>query len=552
MRYLLFLCIILLHAPNIAAQKTSTWDRDVLQIIESFQQDDRVALQVGILFKDDSFVRSFGKANIAYDQALENHHSILSTDIANLFVSYAILHMEQKDKLDLDDPISKYLDQLPSYLNSIAIIDLLTHAHHAPNWMSYQWLAGWKYNDFRSQDQLIEQLHRIPHWPDREDGFAYNSMGYILAAMIVEKLSGQPFEVYVKQEIFDPLGMKNSYFQSNPDQVVVGQVSEYYQNNGHYFLDKYPYHQCTANRLYLSIEDFVIWSKHLHGKTSIQEKTVQRLKAIKRNFPNIDYQIGPGSFWDEQGGLTRMMQNGLAYGNKAFSCYFFDQDLSILVLSNSSQFPARSMATEIAYKLLQDVMVENESDANPTQTLIPKTYAGIELEKYTGHFWNATNFQSREIRIRNDSLYYFINEQRFYPLIPLDEERFFALQGQNQIVFDFSAHRDSLIISVDDAYSYLYSSYEPFQMDRENNHPYLGLYYSAVLDAHYRVDQDDQGIFLKNNRSDKIYLQSIMQDQFLCDEWYIGLVQFIRDNQQVDGFEVHFGSSPPCSFEKVQ
>lgn len=549
----IFTLLLILFSLPLQSQKShSDYTNKINEILESKIDESFVGMQASIIYQDYEFVESFGHSNIEFDQKMKNNHSMLTADLANQFIAYAILVLEEKSLLKLDDKISDHIKTLPDYMDDISILALLTHTHELPNWMGYQWLGGWKYLDQRSEVQMMEQLNRIKALEDSSNPYDYNSLGFNIAAKIIEEISGMPIKAFAQKEIFEPLGMRNSYFQDDPNKLEKLQAHEYLRVDNQYYKDHYAYNQFTPNRLYSSINDLNIWSEHLQGKTGLQTPIVERLKATAVTFPTLDYKLGLGVFMDEHGGLDKMFHNGLAYGNKSFIGHYFDQGLSIVIMANSNLFNASIPAEEIAEYILGDFMVQEELDENTRTSRKSIKVSSNYLSKHVGYYWNETDLVSREIKLENDTLIYYWGENRSYKMIPTENDAFFALNSQNDMFFVFSENQNQLQITVNSDQEYNYTTYEPSHVKPEKNKDYLGIYYSEKLDAFYTIDYDENGLFAKNNRSSKIYLKPLMKESFTSNTWYFGFVEFMRGSNNQMQFKVQSDNVTSCLFVKIQ
>ena len=137
----------------------------------------------------------------------------LSSD-SKMFTAEAIMLVQAEGKLDYDDDVRKYIPELP--YEDITIRMLLTHRSGLPR---YDSMADEHWPDRKkpfSNEALIKMLaEKKPEVYGTPDaGYFYNNINYALLASVVERVSGQHFEDFMRERIFEPLGMTHSFIYS--------------------------------------------------------------------------------------------------------------------------------------------------------------------------------------------------------------------------------------------------------------------------------------------------------------------------------------------------
>src|SRR5579884_2869941 len=158
--------------------------------------------------KSIAYAKAFGKADIASDRPANAQTRYAVGSISKQFTASAILLMQEQGKLSLDDKVAKYFPDL-TRANEITIRELLSHT------------SG--YEDYAPQDYIIPEWTRpttpraiIDHWAKKPLNFdpgtkwQYSNTGYVLAALIFEKVAGQPLVAFLREKIFDRLHMSSA------------------------------------------------------------------------------------------------------------------------------------------------------------------------------------------------------------------------------------------------------------------------------------------------------------------------------------------------------
>jgi len=174
------------------------------------------------VIKDDSLVYSkgFGWADRPHDIQATPETVYHWWSITKIVTAIAILQLKEQDKLQLDDSISKFLPffkvQYPSVASkTITIRNLLNHSSGIPdagfkilNWIHHD--GEPHLNQTAMVKKVLPDLSRLVFEPGENTG--YTNIGYMVLGAIIEKVTNQTYENYVKQNILEPLGMKHTDF----------------------------------------------------------------------------------------------------------------------------------------------------------------------------------------------------------------------------------------------------------------------------------------------------------------------------------------------------
>jgi len=179
-------------------------------------------LSIGLVYDQELiWAKGFGWA--AVDGKVEATPQTIYriASITKLFTSTAILQLREAGKLQLDDPVTRHLpwfkiqNRYPE-APPITIRHLLTHTSGLPREAPFPY---WSDSNFPSREQVREALGQQTTILPAETKWKYSNLALTLAGEIVAAVSGQPYPVYIRQQILDPLGMNATYVESiKPDQ----------------------------------------------------------------------------------------------------------------------------------------------------------------------------------------------------------------------------------------------------------------------------------------------------------------------------------------------
>ncbi len=147
--------------------------------------------------------KGYGKIAPGSDAPVTPETVFTVGSITKQFTAAAVLVLEQMGKLSVDDPITKYFDGVPADKRGITIDLLLSHRAGFPDAIG---------DDFEriGRDAFVRRAMATPLLFRPGTGYRYSNVGYSLAAAIVEKVSGEPYERFLHERLFAPAGMKDT------------------------------------------------------------------------------------------------------------------------------------------------------------------------------------------------------------------------------------------------------------------------------------------------------------------------------------------------------
>lgn len=224
------------------------------------------------------YKNALGYANFHDMEELKPISVFCIGSIGKQFTSMAIMMLKEQEKLDYEDRLSDYFPEFQDYADKITIRHLLNHTSGIPDWMDcseFRVRPGDFKDDITNKDvfEFLVQIDSLQFMPGEK--YSYSSSGYVLLAMIVEKVSGEPFYKFMKKNIFDPLDMKNTLVWNETKPEIPNKTIGYNQ-----FGEKDDYNILTmgAGSIYSTIEDLYKWDQGaLHRETCLS-------RNIERSF----------------------------------------------------------------------------------------------------------------------------------------------------------------------------------------------------------------------------------------------------------------------------
>ena len=249
--------------------------------------------------------------------------------ISKTFTGMEILRLWEQGRLSLNDSLQQYFPQLPYH--GISIRMLLDHRSGLPNYLYFMDTIWDKKKKATNEDVLnfmVVHQPRADASPDRV--YHYCNTNYILLAMIVEKVTRQPFPQFMKDSVFTPLGMNNTYIFSSVDTI---NYIPTYAGNRPYPMDHLD---CTYGdkNVYSTVRDLLQWDKALYEHNFVS-RTATDSAFAPRSYerPSMhNYGLGWHLFFNR--GDTLVYHNGKWHGSNTVFTRFVQDTATIIVLGN--------------------------------------------------------------------------------------------------------------------------------------------------------------------------------------------------------------------------
>ncbi len=275
------------------------------------------------------FEMSVGQANVEWGIPDSATTKFRIGSLTKQFTAAAVLLLQERGKLEIDEPVAKYLDGVPAPWRPITLRQLLTHTSGIPDTgeLPKKVNREWELFDF-TPTMLFDQMRDRPL--DFEPGtkFKYCNTGYLLLGWIIERVSGQTYREFVKQSLLDPAGMADSGYDSGGT-IIPRRASGYEvgtrMHNANYIDMRAP---GAAGGLYSTTGDLLKWSRALFGGKLLKPDSLEAMTTPGKGGYAFGLQVG------SKNGRKRYAHAGGINGFGSFLAYFPASDVTIVVLSN--------------------------------------------------------------------------------------------------------------------------------------------------------------------------------------------------------------------------
>jgi CubicO group peptidase (beta-lactamase class C family) len=324
-RTCLLLCfaVALLAAPQAAPDFSSRADAYVDAYVR--QGKFRGAVLVA---KDGKpvFRKAYGYANSEWEIANTTDTKFRIGSITKQFTAMAILQLVEAGKIKLDDPVKKYYAEAPQAWDNITVHHLLTHTSGIPSYTSLPNFFRDKAREPLKPAEIVKLTQEKPLEFEPGAQHKYNNTGYVLLGYIIEKVTSQDYGNYVRNNIFGPLGMKDSGYDSHFE--IIKKRANGYSPDG----KNAPYLDMTlphaAGALYSTVDDMLIWDQALTAGKLISKESYEKMFTPEKN--NYAYGWVVNAF----GGRKETAHGGGIHGFNTFFIRYPAERVAVVVFSN--------------------------------------------------------------------------------------------------------------------------------------------------------------------------------------------------------------------------
>ncbi|MFH1831675.1 MAG: serine hydrolase [bacterium] len=384
-----------------------------------------------LVAKDGKIVlcKGYGMANYELDVPNTPETIFRLGSVTKQFTAMAIMQLQEKGLLSVEDTLSKYISDYPNGEN-ITIHQLLAHTSGIPEILKFPESKKKKIKP-QTLEQLIEIFKNKPLDFEPGEKHSYSNSGYILLTYIIEKVSGKKYETFLKENIFDPIGMKNTgcdQFKA----IIKNRASGYTRDgdllvNADYIDMSFP---AGAGVLYSKLEDLFLWNQALNSEKLLSQKSRDAMFTphviVNTNDPkSLSY--GYGLRMGKKHNRNVILHTGGIDGFASIFCRYPDDNVCIIILSNF-EFSNKS---KIADDLAAIVFGEKYE--------IPKKRIAIDInpeiyDHYVGKYKLKEDLIITVIK-ENNRLFDLPKGQKKYELLPETESDFFHKFVDSKISF---------------------------------------------------------------------------------------------------------------------
>ncbi|QDX26271.1 serine hydrolase [Sphingomonas suaedae] len=380
------------------------------------------------------FDKGYGSANLEWKIANDGATKFRLGSVTKQFTAVAILLLQERGKLTLDAPVKTYLPDAPASWDKVTVHHLLTHTSGIPNFTSFPDYGKQKTLP-ATHESLIARFRDKPLEFQPGEKWNYSNSGYILLSAIVEKLSGQSYAEFVAANLFKPLGMTDTGYDSHAA-IIPRRASGYAPSkdgpvNADYISMTIPQ---GAGALYSTTRDLLTWQRGLYGGKLLKPASLAAFRTPYKN----GYALGIGV--ESKDGVTTIEHGGGIEGFNTSLAYDPDRKITVVVLGNlNGPSPGKLSKSLMTLARGGTVVLPSERKA--------VTIAPEELVQYEGVYEISPTF-AITMRVKDGKLMTQATGQQEFELFPESKDRFFlkVVDAQAEFTRDAAGKVTGLIL----------------------------------------------------------------------------------------------------------
>lgn len=333
---------------------------------------------------------SFGLSNLSQSISITDTTKFDIASISKQIAAFSIALLVLEEKLDLSNGIRNFIPEFPAYGADIAILHLVLNLSGIKDYNHILALSGY---DEANGDNITSErvLDAIMQFEDSyfQPGtdYKYSNSGYFLIAEIIERVTGISYAQWVKENIFIPLDMHDSYIFEEGKSIKKN-ISNSYKKNGLYDNIKVPsstYQRQAKNlniyTVHTTINDYAKWMNNYRTGTVGGEQALKLIETGIHDDPN-SWNWAFGFQKTKYKGINQKLSTGIIQGYRTHASYFPEKDLSILYFSNDGEWRTFYLAKKITDILLKNSIPQREIISSYTSESDNKSNDDLE-EKVT-------------------------------------------------------------------------------------------------------------------------------------------------------------------------
>ena len=427
------LCICLLISATTVAQSLT---EDIDKYIGAQYNKDTPGVSV-LVAKDGKMIyqNAFGVANMELDIKAVKENVFEIGSITKQFTAVAILMLEEQGKLSVEDDMTKYIPDYPTQGKTITIHQLLNHTSGI---QSYTGMASFRTlaRTDMTPTELIDKFKNEPMEFDPGTKFKYNNSGYILLGHIIEVVSGQSYEDFIQTNIFDKVGMTNSYYGSMP-RIIPNRASGYSETdtgyrNAEYLSLTLPY---AAGSIMSTTADLLKWQNAISANSLIKRSSLD--KAINGSILASGEKIPYGYGWikGDVNGSTTMEHSGGIFGYTTNGIFLPEENVYVIGLTNCDCGNVGALVSNIAAMAIGKPFPKKEDAI---------ALSAQELSKWVGAY--QYDGAIRHITLKDNQLYSQREGSTNLEIYPMTATNFIFDGGDT--VYDFYTENGNRMVTM--------------------------------------------------------------------------------------------------------
>jgi CubicO group peptidase (beta-lactamase class C family) len=367
---------LLVAVAGPAAAQQPAWRAAVDSVFLTVDRTASPGCALGVVQRGELiYARGYGMASLESGTPITPETALYIASTSKQFTAAAISLLAREGTLDLDGSLRRWFPELPAWADSVTPRMLVHHTSGIRDYLSLWSLAGRGFHDAVPIEEALAMIarQRSTNFPPGTQHL-YSNSGYLLMALLVERVSGQPLSQFSAERFFQPAGMTNTRFRDNRALPIPNRADGHIWDNGGWQVFRTSFDLVGDGGLVTTVSDLARWERWFWEDPARAEFRARVLERGRlRSGDSLAYAFGLAH--GVYRGQRTVAHGGAFLGFLAELLRFPDQHTSIIVLCNTFTGNPSGRARQVADAVLAPVLGERVAAGGaPPNSQTPTPY----------------------------------------------------------------------------------------------------------------------------------------------------------------------------------
>jgi CubicO group peptidase (beta-lactamase class C family) len=496
------LLLTILVAAALQAQPAESKQAQVDRIFSGFNTH-TAGCAVGVAYRGDVVLKSgYGMADLERSVPITADTVFESGSVAKQFTATALLLLAQQGKISLDDPLRKYLPEIPDYGTPLTIRHVMSHVSGLREWRLVASFSGIAEGSYVLSNQDLLRMAAKQRALNFAPGtaYSYTNTGFNISTILIARAlgNGKTFQDFTREAIFEPLRMTHTRWRDDFRAVVPNRALAYGRvPGGDGWTQETPIENIIgAGGMLSTVGDWLLWNENFTHARVGGPDVVKALQTPATLTGGKTITYAKGLVVSTFDGLREVAHGGSTGGYRTWLGRYPDQAVSVAVMCNSAQANPAQLGRDVARLW---------TGAVPAAKPAPFATDAAKLGERAGMYRKIRDNTVAELRVRDGKL---TMAPGGVALVPTGAATFGA--GEREFVFENGGFR----IATPDGDT-VYERVEPAHPSAAELAPLAGSYTSNETGSTLTVAAKDGELTLAIGSNPPVRLRPTFRDAFM-------------------------------------
>lgn len=363
-------------------------------IATQLKKRDLIGLSVAIAHEGKIVLaKGYGKTSVEADVPVSSDTAFAIGSVTKQLTCASVLALADAGKLSLSDKVAKWFPDL-TRANDITLDDVLSHVAGYPDYYPLDFVDA-RMAKATTASEVVREYGKRPLDFEPRTRFSYSNTGFLLAGVVVAKVSGESFASFVKKKVFEPLEMKHASLEAKTLTDVATGHTAFQMGDAEVATPEAAGWLEAAGAAYATAGDLARWDLGLIEHKVLTPKSYELMTTPRRLADGTPVPYACGLSVGQRSGETILQHNGAVSGFLAYNAMIPRTRSAVIVLSNAEHVDARSIHSEIvtllakAHDTRRPLTVAGDSPAQAARELFRQMQKGAIDRAKLGAEFNA-------------------------------------------------------------------------------------------------------------------------------------------------------------------